>query len=226
MLAKVAQKGARDKLYACEVRRKDQFERKNGGGFDAAEFEAHPERYVSNFAKKFAPYASVIVNGIYWAPNTPRLLTIPDAKSLLTPQNSPWIANAVGSPRLPHRLVAICDISADPGGSIEFMNECTTIDEPFCLYDADQNKDKKTFKGPGVLICSIDNMPTQLPREATDFFGDLLLPHVENIMKSSADRDFDEAEQKKMGSIVAGSVITTNGRLADKFKYIADLRRA
>jgi hypothetical protein len=47
---------------------------------------------------------------------------------------------------LPHRLLAICDISADPGGSIEFMNECTTIDEPFCLYDADRNKDKKTFK--------------------------------------------------------------------------------
>ncbi len=32
------------------------------------------------------------------------------------------------------------------GGSIEFMNECTTIDEPFCLYDADRNKDKKTFR--------------------------------------------------------------------------------
>jgi len=42
---------------------------------------------VSNFAKKYAPYASVIVNGIYWAPNTPRLLTIPDAKALLTPES-------------------------------------------------------------------------------------------------------------------------------------------
>ena len=52
-------------LY-LQVSRHDQFERKNGGGFDAAEFEAHPDRYVSNFAKKFAPYASVIVNGIYW----------------------------------------------------------------------------------------------------------------------------------------------------------------
>ena len=49
-----------------------------------------------------------------------------------------------------------------------------------------RNKDKKTFKGPGVLICSIDNMPTQLPLEATDFFGNLLLPHVHNIMKSDA----------------------------------------
>ena len=56
----------------------------------------------------------------------------------------------VGSPHLPHRLIGICDISADPGGSIEFMNECTTIDEPFCLYDADMNQDKKTFK----VLCS------------------------------------------------------------------------
>ena len=42
--------------------------------------------------------------------------------------------------------MAICDISADPGGSIEFMGECTSIDEPFCLYDADRNVEKKNFK--------------------------------------------------------------------------------
>ena len=51
-----------------------------------------------------------------------------------------------------------------------------------------RNKDKKTFRGPGVLICSIDNMPTQLPMEATDFFGDLLLPHVPNILMSDANK--------------------------------------
>jgi len=35
-----------------------------------------------------------------------------------------------------------------------------------------------SFSGDGVLICSIDNMPAQLPRESTEFFGGLLLPHV------------------------------------------------
>lgn len=44
-----------------------------------------------------------------------------------------------GCPSLPHRLVALCDISADPGGSVEFMTECTTIDKPFTIYDADFN---------------------------------------------------------------------------------------
>jgi alpha-aminoadipic semialdehyde synthase len=64
-------------------------------------------------------------------------------------------------------------------------------------YDADQNKDKKSFQGNGVLICSIDNMPTQLPREATDYFGDLLLPYVQDILKSDAKKSFAE---NKVGS--------------------------
>ena len=62
---------------------------------------------------------------------------------LLRPADLPWIPTSRGSPALPHRMLAICDISADPGGSIEFMNECTTIDTPFCLYDAEQHMDKK-----------------------------------------------------------------------------------
>lgn len=78
------------------------------------------------------------------------------------------------------------------GGSIEFMNECTTIDNPFCLYDADRNKDVNSFNGPGVLVCSIDNMPTQLPTESTDFFGQLLLPYTHNILQSNAELPLDQ----------------------------------
>ena len=45
----------------------------------------------------------------------------------------------MGCPYLPHRLIAICDISADPNGSIEVMKECTTIDQPFVTYDAESD---------------------------------------------------------------------------------------
>ena len=78
--------------------------------------------------------------------------------------------------------MGICDISADPGGSIEFMKECTTIDHPFCLYDAENNTNMESFGGNGVLVCSIDNMPTELPREATEFFGSLLMPHIDDMV--------------------------------------------
>ncbi|CAG9113301.1 unnamed protein product [Plutella xylostella] len=223
MLRKVAEHGSPNKIYGCEVRRRHHLERKNGGGYDAQEYEEHPERYISTFAQKIAPYTSVLVNCIYWAVDSPKLLTIPDAKHLLIPSNTPWLPKSIGAPALPHRMLAICDISADPGGSIEFMNECTTIDTPFCLYDADRNKDTKSFKGPGVLVCSIDNMPTQLPRESTDFFGDLLYPYAEDIMKSDASKPLDDHD---FSPVVKGAIITSNGKLTAPFEYINELRQS
>ena len=106
--------------------------------------------------------------------------------------------------------------------SSRFMNECTTIDTPFCLYDADRNKDTKSFKGPGVLVCSIDNMPTQLPREATDFFGDLLYPYLLEIMKSDAKKPL---EDHNFTPAVYGAIIASNGRLTTNFEYIHELRQ-
>ncbi|CAK9832920.1 Alpha-aminoadipic semialdehyde synthase, mitochondrial [Anthophora retusa] len=221
MLKKVAEHGDTTKIYGCEVRRRHHLERKEGGGFDPDECDKHPERYISTFSKKVAPYASVIVNGIYWAVGSPKLLTIPDAKYLLRPAYAPWLPASIGAPALPHRMLAICDISADPGGSIEFMNECTTIDTPFCLYDADRNKDTKSFKGPGVLVCSIDNMPTQLPKESTDFFGNLLYPYALDIIRSDARLPLEE---HNFSAAVHDAIIASNGRLTSNFEYIQELR--
>ncbi|XP_065355629.1 alpha-aminoadipic semialdehyde synthase, mitochondrial [Calliphora vicina] len=223
MLRKVAEHGSQNKLYGCEVSRTDHLERREGGGFDAKEYDEYPERYISTFSQKIAPYASVIVNGIYWAVGSPKLISIPDAKNLLRPANTPWLPTSKGSPSLPHRMVAICDISADPGGSIEFMNECTTIDTPFCLYDADRNKDTKSFKGPGVLVCSIDNMPTQLPREATDMFGELLNPFVNDIIKSDAKKTL---EDEHFSFPIKSAIIASNGKLTENYEYIQELRES
>uniref|UniRef100_A0A6A7FUG5 Alpha-aminoadipic semialdehyde synthase n=1 Tax=Hirondellea gigas TaxID=1518452 RepID=A0A6A7FUG5_9CRUS len=222
-LKKVAEKGMTNKLYACEVSREDHLVNRETGRFDAPEYEEHPERYISTFSRNVAPYASVIINGIYWAVNSPRLLTIPDAKFLLQPVYTPWLPSSEGAPPLPHRMLGICDISADPGGSIEFMAECTTIDHPFCLYDANQNKEHNSFKGPGVLVCSIDNMPTQLPRQSTDFFGDLLIPHMEDILQSDASKPF---EDHSFSPGVKSAFITSNGKLTPGYEYITTMREA
>ncbi|KAF4532644.1 hypothetical protein B566_EDAN009825 [Ephemera danica] len=215
--------GAQEVFQELPFDRRDHLERIEGGGYDAHEYDQHPYRYLSTFSKTIAPYASVLINGIYWAVDSPKLLTIPDAKYLLRPAHTPWLPIAVGAPALPHRMLAICDISADPGGSIEFMNECTTIDTPFCLYDADRNKDTKSFKGPGVLVCSIDNMPTQLPREATDFFGDLLLPYAMDILKSDA---YKPLEKQDLSHTVHGATIASNGSLTPNYEYIQELRNS
>lgn len=222
-LPQVAHYGQTTKVYASVVRRDDHLAHKEDGVFNPDDYDKHPEKYYSSFATSIAPYASVIINGIYWAVNSPRLITIPDAKRLIKSPDTPWIPSSIGSPSLPHRLLAICDISADPGGSIEFMSECTTIDTPFCLYDADNHRQiDNSFAGPGVLVCSIDNMPTQIPLEATDAFGNMLFPYMSDIIKSDARKPL---EDQKFGSTVAGAVIASNGKLTPNFEYIRQLRQ-
>lgn len=41
-----------NKLYVCVARRDDHYVRKEGGKFDAEEFEKHPYRYASTFSQK------------------------------------------------------------------------------------------------------------------------------------------------------------------------------
>ncbi|KAI3418932.1 hypothetical protein GPALN_008027 [Globodera pallida] len=239
-LPRVAKKGQLNKVYGCVVSRADHIIRKGGGVYDRDEFEAQPEKYVSRFASEIAPYATVILNCVFWGVNTPRLLTIPDAKYLLTPTVNKSL-EVPGCPSLPHRLVfifvcplffntvfcvlflmAICDISADPGGSIEFMTECTTIDKPFVIYEADTNKCHENFDTPsGCLICSVDNMPAQLPVEATEQFGSLLLPYMMDLLNCNTDQPFASLQCRDE---IKRAIITSDGQLTPGYKYIDELR--
>uniref|UniRef100_A0AAX7W3B5 Saccharopine dehydrogenase (NAD(+), L-glutamate-forming) n=1 Tax=Astatotilapia calliptera TaxID=8154 RepID=A0AAX7W3B5_ASTCA len=199
-LKDVSETGDMTKVYATVLSRHHHLVRKSDGIYDPIEYEIHPELYTSHFRTSVAPYTTCLINGIYWDPHTPRLLRRLDAQMLMRPQKSSSAYNE-GSPKLPHKLLAICDISADTGGSIEFMNECTTIDKPFCIYDADQHIDHDSVEGNGILMCSIDNLPAQLPIEATEYFGDRLFPYIWEM-----------------------AVIASNGKLTPKFEYIEKLR--
>uniref|UniRef100_A0A3B4XXW4 Alpha-aminoadipic semialdehyde synthase, mitochondrial n=1 Tax=Seriola lalandi dorsalis TaxID=1841481 RepID=A0A3B4XXW4_SERLL len=206
-LKEVSETGDMTKVYATVLSRHHHLMRKSDGIYDPMEYEIHPELYTSHFRTSVAPYTTCLINGIYWDPHTPRLLRRMDAQRLMRPPKTLSVAIG-GSPQLPHKLLAICDISADTGGSIEFMNECTTIDKPFCMYDADQHIDHDIVEGIGILMCSIDNLPAQLPIEATEYFGDRLFPYIWEMNSRWCRR----------------AVITSNGVLTPKFEYIEKLR--
>ncbi|XP_029953110.1 alpha-aminoadipic semialdehyde synthase, mitochondrial [Salarias fasciatus] len=218
-LKDVSQTGDMTKVYATVLSRHHHLMRKSDGLYDPMEYENHPELYTSHFRTSVAPYTTCLINGIYWDPHTPRLLRRVDAQRLIRPLGR--LSEDEGSPQLPHKLLAICDISADTGGSIEFMNECTTIDKPFCMYDADQHIDHDSVEGNGILMCSIDNLPAQLPIEATEYFGDRLFPYVWEMLPSDATRPLEEEEFTPQ---VRDAVITSNGVLTPKFEYIEKLR--
>uniref|UniRef100_A0A3Q1CQH1 Alpha-aminoadipic semialdehyde synthase, mitochondrial n=1 Tax=Amphiprion ocellaris TaxID=80972 RepID=A0A3Q1CQH1_AMPOC len=209
-LRDVSETGDMTKVYATVLSRHHHLVRKSDGIYDPMEYENHPELYTSHFRTSVAPYTTCLINGIYWDPQTPRLLRRLDAQKLMRPPKTSFGDNE-GSPQLPHKLLAICDISADTGGSIDFMNECTTIDKPFCMYDADQHIDHDSVEGNGILMCSIDNLPAQLPIEATEYFGDRLFPYIWEMVRFFIYLSFK-------------AVITSNGVLTPKFEYIEKLR--
>ncbi|KAM4039169.1 alpha-aminoadipic semialdehyde synthase, mitochondrial [Anomaloglossus baeobatrachus] len=221
-LREVSKTGDLRKVYGTVLSRHHHLVRKTDGVYDPVEYDKNPELYTSRFNIDIAPYTTCLINGIYWDPHTPRLLNRQDAQRLLAPVKSTAVITE-GCPELPHKLLAIGDISADTGGSIDFMTECTTIDMPFCMYDADQHIIHDSVEGNGILMCSIDNLPAQLPIEATEYFGDMLFPYVEEMLMSNATKPID---QEKFSPVVRDAVIASNGSLMPKYKYIQKLRES
>uniref|UniRef100_A0A8C1VKR4 Aminoadipate-semialdehyde synthase n=1 Tax=Cyprinus carpio TaxID=7962 RepID=A0A8C1VKR4_CYPCA len=185
-LKEVSESGEMTKVYGTVISRHHHLIRKSDRLYDPLEYEIHPELYTSHFRETVSTY-------------TRQLIGFPcgcDLKKQFT-QKCKFIENV---PPL-GQFLAICDISADTGGSIEFMTECTTIEKPFCMYDANQHIDNDSVEGNGILMCSIDNLPAQMPIEATEYFGDRLFPYIWEM-----------------------AVITSNGKLTPKFEYIQKLR--
>ncbi|KAJ8261843.1 hypothetical protein GJAV_G00159090 [Gymnothorax javanicus] len=114
-LEEVSRSGEATKVYATVLSRHHHLVRKSDGLYDPLEYEHHPELYTSHFRKSIAPFTSCLINGIYWDPHTPRLLRRRDAQELMRPLKH-GVGSAEGLTGLPHRLMAICDISADTGG--------------------------------------------------------------------------------------------------------------
>ncbi|XP_072717214.1 alpha-aminoadipic semialdehyde synthase, mitochondrial isoform X2 [Ciconia boyciana] len=221
-LKEVSRSGDLRKVYGTVLSRHHHLVRKRDGLYDPVDYNKHPELYISRFNTDIAPYTTCLINGIYWEQHTPRLLSRQDAQKLLVPIRSAAGATE-GCPELPHKLLAICDISADTGGSIEFMTECTTIDSPFCMYDADQHIIHDSVEGSGILMCSIDNLPAQLPIEATEYFGDMLFPYIEEMLLSEGS---EPLESQNYSSVVRDAVIASNGSLTAKYEYIQKLRES
>lgn len=117
-LAQVKQNGDKSKIYGTIIDAADHLRHQQNGTFSFKDFSEHPENYESTFATDFAPYMNVLINGVVWKPGQPKLLKNSDLKNL-------------------SELFAISDVSADPGGSLEFMKTCTSVDAPFLFFDTE-----------------------------------------------------------------------------------------
>lgn len=150
------------------------------------------------------------MNNTYWDQQFPRLITREQLKEA-------WKKRSKG------RLLAVADISCDVNGSIESMSKTTNIDDPVFVFDPTTNKTSDSVDSPGILFLAVDNLPTELPKEASCYFGDLLMPFLPSIVNSRPNVPYEEME-KELPPEVFPAVITANGSLTPPYEYINTLR--
>ncbi|KAJ2083695.1 hypothetical protein H4R24_000653 [Coemansia sp. RSA 988] len=189
----------KNRLLALQIGAQDYVERIGGGKYNREEYREFPGRYRSVFAEKVAPYTTMLVNGIYWESKYPRLMTTQDLAAIQRKRE------------LKSRMLAIADISCDIGGSLEFMSHASTIDSPFFYVDAVNSIEHKDIEKPGVQINSIDNLPTELPFEASKHFGDALYPYAKALATGNL-RD----------AVLRNAIICQNGLLENRHRHLQD----
>ncbi|KAI8048729.1 Saccharopine dehydrogenase-domain-containing protein [Syncephalis plumigaleata] len=187
----------RKKVYGCVVQSKDHLIGKDGAPFDHAQYRANPQSYTSNFYENYAPYTSMLVNGVYWDTGFPRLLTNEQLRAI---QQSPDCNN---------RMISVADISCDVNGSIEFMSHMTDIEAPFYYVDAVKGIDHHDVEAPGVQVLAVENLPTEMPIDASEHFSQSLFPLAKELIKGNSELPVFER-----------ATICENGQLRDRHKHL------
>jgi len=166
--------------------------RKDGTAFDFAHFMKHPELYENNIL----PYAlrcDMFIACHFWDPRSPVMLT----------------HEALASGELPISLVA--DISCDIKEPIASTIRASTIASPFYGYDPVSGIETAPFEKGVITVMAVDNLPGELPRDASADFGVALIEHV-----------IPELLGTKDSGMVERASITAAGTLTPSYNYLKE----
>jgi alpha-aminoadipic semialdehyde synthase len=116
------------------------------------------------------------------------------------------------------RLKVIGDISADVNGAIEFTEKTTSPDNPVFIYNPATDTIKDSYEGYGVVVMAVDNLPCELPKEASESFSEVLLRFIPEIMNT----DFTTSDFKAVAlpAEIKNAVILYQGKLTPSYQYI------
>lgn len=166
---------------------------KEGRTFNREEFHKYPERYTSHFGD-FTKVADILMAGAYWNPKAPVLFT---RQEMLSPE---------------FRIQVIADITCDIDGSIPSTKHATTIADPLYDYDASTDSVQPVFTNEKfVTVMAVDNLPCELPRSASEEFGQDLINKVLPVLNNIDEDD-----------IIKRATIAEDGKLTAKYEYLFD----
>jgi alpha-aminoadipic semialdehyde synthase len=195
-------------VYKVVFREEHLVRRKDGENFELQEYYDYPEKYNSIF-NDYIPHLTLLINGIYWEPRYPRLVTKSYLKHMFKQDQTA-------------RLRVIGDITCDVDGSIESNVTATDSLNPIYVYDPLSKKVTDGYEGRGVVMMAVDKLPSELPREASDMFGDALFPYLAGLAGTDFKQPFEDLE---ISEEFRSSVIAHQGRLTPDYQHLKEFIR-
>ncbi|HKK41073.1 MAG TPA: NAD(P)-dependent oxidoreductase [Bacteroidales bacterium] len=164
---------------------------RKGRQFDFGHFVENPGEYESVFYP-FTKATDILIAGHYWDPRSPVFFT---AEEMKHPD---------------FRISVIADISCDIGGPIPSTLRATTISDPFYGYNPQLGYEEPAFiRNTNITVMSIDNLPGELPRDASLDFGRQLMFNVLHDLLTGT-----------QSSMLTRATILSEGKLTDQFNYL------
>jgi alanine dehydrogenase len=170
----------------------DYNKRKDGQVLDFTDFQNNPSEYVSDF-EKFTKVSDIYISGHFYANDAPAILT----REMLNANDC--------------KIKIVADISCDVNGPIACTLRSSTIAEPLYGYLPSENKEVDVFHPAAIVVMAVDNLPCELPKDASEGFGEMFSEHVIPAF-FNGDKD----------GILKRAKMTENGKLTERFSYLQD----
>ncbi|MDG5492675.1 NAD(P)-dependent oxidoreductase [Psychroserpens sp. SPM9] len=167
--------------------------RKDGKVGDKWEFYKDPSGYESNFMP-YAKETDYFIAGHFYGNNAPYLFTRNDAK------------------QSDFRINLVADVSCDIDGPVASTIKPSTIADPFYGYDPQTESEVAFDAKDAITVMAVDNLPCELPKDASEGFGDMFLEHVIPAFFNGDER----------GILKRAKITTADGQLTARFKYLQD----
>ena len=173
----------------CNISTREYVERNDGKDYSIQDFTLNPQEYKSKI-KNYLFDTDMLITGHYWEPKFPKL----------------FYQNQVNEFK---NLKIIGDITCDINGSVPTTIRSTSIAKPY--YSIDINSMQEIDLGnKGIAVMAVDNLPSELPNEASEEFGENIISEVFPFL---INKDDDR---------ISRATTASHGKFCPKYSYLKE----
>jgi len=173
----------------CNISTREYIERNDSKDYSVQDYNSNPHEYKSKI-KKYLFDTDMLITGHYWEPKFPKL----------------FCPNQINEFR---NLKIIGDITCDINGSVPTTIRSTSIAKPY--YSIDINSMQEIDLGnKGIAVMAVDNLPSELPNEASEEFGENI---ISEVLPFLINKDDDR---------ISRATTASQGKFCPKYEYLKE----